>query len=90
MTKKNNYAILKQENDILGNQNIENNKKGIRYKVKKVKLNIFMFSENNTNVLSPILGQYGIKPLDFLQELRQKFKVLKSEPLTEEVSKAFC
>ena len=48
-----------------------------------------MFSENNTNVLSPILGQYGIKPLDFLQELRQKFKSLKEEPLTDDVFKVF-
>ena len=81
--------VFKKRYSLWFKQNIDNDIKGIRYKVKKVKLNIFMFSENNTNVLSPILGQYGIKPLDFLQELRQKFKSLKEEPLTDDVFKVF-
>lgn len=36
-----------------------------KWKSKTIKLNIYMLSENNTTILSPILGQYGIKPLDF-------------------------
>lgn len=36
-----------------------------KWKSKIIKLNIYMLSENNTTILSPILGQYGIKPLDF-------------------------
>lgn len=73
---------------VFRNINIEN-KIEVRCKVKKVKLNIFMFSENNTNVLSPILGQYGIKPLDFLQELKLKFKSLKEVGLSDEVFKEY-
>lgn len=36
----------------------------MKKKNKLIKLNIFMLSENNSTILSPILGQYGIKPLD--------------------------
>lgn len=58
--------IFKVKVNIIVNQNIEN----LYYnyykgKSKSIKLNIFMLSENNTTILSPILGQYGIKPLDF-------------------------
>lgn len=40
---------------------------------KVIKLSIFLNSENNSNILSPILGQYGIKPVDFLDVVKQKF-----------------
>lgn len=81
---RNNDNVWKGLSFVFRNINIEN-KIEVRCKVKKVKLNIFMFSENNTNVLSPILGQYGIKPLDFLQELKLKFKSLKEVGLSDEV-----
>jgi hypothetical protein len=30
-------------------------------------------SENNSNILAPILGQYGIKPADFILKLKDTF-----------------
>lgn len=34
---------------------------------------MFLASENNSNILAPILGQYGIKPSDFLVKLKEVF-----------------
>ena len=45
-----------------------------RVKTKKIKLNIWLESENNNNLLSPILGQYNIKPMDFINEISTKIK----------------
>lgn len=50
-----------------------------RYITKKIKLNIFLASENNSNILAPILGQYGIKPLDFVVKLKESFMLLVGE-----------
>jgi hypothetical protein len=49
---------------------------GLRCIEKKIKLNVYLASENNSNILAPILGQYGIKPLDFI--LKLKDNLLKS------------
>ncbi|MCA2612747.1 MAG: hypothetical protein IM521_23800 [Microcystis sp. M27BS1] len=38
-----------------------------------------MASENNSNILAPILGQYGIKPLDFVVKLKESFMLLVGE-----------
>ncbi len=38
-------------------------------KTKKIKLNIWLESDNNNNLLSPILGQYNIKPTDFINAI---------------------
>lgn len=46
---------------------------GLRQIEKKIKLNIFLASENNSNILAPILGQYGIKPSDFILKLKDNF-----------------
>lgn len=46
---------------------------GCRRVEKKIKLNVFLMSDNNSNILAPILGQYGIKPSDFITRLKDTF-----------------
>lgn len=44
-----------------------------RQKKKRVNLSIYLNSENNVNILAPILGQYNIKPLELLTKVNDKF-----------------
>jgi len=40
---------------------------------KEVKLLVFLNSENNNTCLAPILAQYNIKPVEFLDRLKRVF-----------------
>lgn len=57
--------------------------KNVRYVKKQTDLCIGLNSDNNNNILAPILGQYNIKPQDFLLDLREKF--LKDNIIDEDI-----